>query len=1169
MRILELNLKAYGPFTNKVLDLSGGQPGLHVIYGQNEAGKSATLRAIHALLYGISGNTSDNFLHDYTLLRVGGRLRLSDGAEAVFFRRKGNKNTLLDANDKALDETALAKFLCGVSEGAFASLFGIDHDELVKGGQQMVAGGGNLGENLFAAGMGLAGLHDILNNLEAQENELFKPTGRTPRINGLIATYKDAQRQVADLSLSGRDWATHDESFRNARAELASVSEQMVRLNAEKNRLARLQKAIPLIARHRHLMTRLTELGEVNILPATFEKEHRDTARDLSEAQLLLAQTTEELAKIAGLVGQISIPELLVEQEDVATELFQRHGGYVKAQQDLPGLERDRQHLVLETQKIQRELRPDLPFEQVESMRMTSQKTTRIQELTSRLQSIEGQSLKARKILKDIENDLNGARQELNDVPALSDPEELRSAVAAAVEEGNLDKQMKALAEKLRLQLEQAGVALKNLRLWSGSLEELESLAVPAVETIQRFERQFEDGDQGLRQLFDQIATAKEEVDALARQIDALCSTGEIPTEGDLTLARQHREVGWQLVRKAWLDRNEKPQELTAYSGDVPLPEAYETSVQKADHVSDRLRLDAQLVAKHATLLADRDRIATRVAELAEQQSQTRNTISRLQEEWGALWQTSGVSPLPPKEMKAWIQQRDGLLAQASVIRETHGQLDSLKKQIDDLTNLLGQCLEKSGSQGRSTGESLQAILARSRRMVGQFDETAGRRRDLGREIKKLEGKLDREQRDFDQAQEDLRRWHDQWKTAVAEIGLTDESLPAEANAVLVRIQELFQKFDAAASLQDRIGAIQQDSRLFSEDRDRFFRAVTPDLLGFPADQAMMELHRRQAKAGHDAATLAQLQGQQRHLGLALGKTNTIIAQKENYLNQLCRQAGCESVEDLDALEQRSAEAASVRVDLRRVGDSLADHAAGGTMEELIKQAQDVSPDSLPAQVASIAEEIPRLEEKRSQLDQTIGAERLELQKMDGSAKAIEAAELAQSLLAQTRESSERYMRLHLASVILRKEIARYQDANQGPVLMLASQLFARLTSDAFSAVAASFDQADRPVLLGIRSSGEQVTVDGMSDGTRDQLYLALRLASLQRHLETAEPLPFIIDDILVNFDDHRAAATLRVLADLSLTTQVVFFTHHSHLVDLANKVVPGDLLRVHSLGEA
>ena len=87
-----------------------------------------------------------------------------------------------------------------------------------------------------------------------------------------------------------------------------------------------------------------------------------------------------------------------------------------------------------------------------------------------------------------------------------------------------------------------------------------------------------------------------------------------------------------------------------------------------------------------------------------------------------------------------------------------------------------------------------------------------------------------------------------------------------------------------------------------------------------------------------------------------------------------------------------------------------------------------------------------------------------------------------------------------------------------------------------------------------------------MSDGTRDQLYLCLRLAHIERYLEVNEPTPFIVDDILIKFDDKRAEASLKVLADLSTKTQVIFFTHHSRLVELANAIADGGAMRVHYL---
>ncbi|MFC1362017.1 MAG: hypothetical protein G8D90_21360, partial [gamma proteobacterium symbiont of Clathrolucina costata] len=81
------------------------------------------------------------------------------------------------------------------------------------------------------------------------------------------------------------------------------------------------------------------------------------------------------------------------------------------------------------------------------------------------------------------------------------------------------------------------------------------------------------------------------------------------------------------------------------------------------------------------------------------------------------------------------------------------------------------------------------------------------------------------------------------------------------------------------------------------------------------------------------------------------------------------------------------------------------------------------------------------------------------------------------------------------------------------------------------------------------------VYVEGMSSGTRDQLYLALRLASLEKYMESAEPMPFIVDDVLVDFDDARSQAALNALAELAEMTQVILFTHHSQVVEQSKQL--------------
>jgi uncharacterized protein YhaN len=200
-------------------------------------------------------------------------------------------------------------------------------------------------------------------------------------------------------------------------------------------------------------------------------------------------------------------------------------------------------------------------------------------------------------------------------------------------------------------------------------------------------------------------------------------------------------------------------------------------------------------------------------------------------------------------------------------------------------------------------------------------------------------------------------------------------------------------------------------------------------------------------------------------------------------------------------------------------------------------------------------------------LEQQIGSERATLATMDGSDKATLAAEEAQSALAKIRTGTGRYLPLRLASEVLRRHIERYREQNQDPVISRASDFFPRLTLGWFARLKTSFDDKDGPVLLGVRPSGEVVEVSGMSDGTRDQLFLALRLASLERQLVSGEALPFIADDVLIKFDDDRARAALGVMVDLCAKTQLLFFTHHARLVELAQIAVPTELLKVHQLG--
>ena len=273
-------------------------------------------------------------------------------------------------------------------------------------------------------------------------------------------------------------------------------------------------------------------------------------------------------------------------------------------------------------------------------------------------------------------------------------------------------------------------------------------------------------------------------------------------------------------------------------------------------------------------------------------------------------------------------------------------------------------------------------------------------------------------------------------------------------------------------------------------------------------------------------------------------------------LNALSVEAKCEDHVQLDAAERRSADYRRIKGAIESMEQEILDSGEGSTIVELETQAEGVDPDSLPGCIAELNNAIEdELEPRRIELAEAKGRAEKELELMDGSDHVAELADQAQAVLAGIRSDAERYIQVKLAGKILRDQIERYRQENQGPLVKRASEHFAALTLGSFDGLMTDFNDRDEPILAGIRPGGERVTVEGMSSGTRDQLYLALRLASLEKYMESSEPMPFIVDDILVDFDDARSQAALNSLAELAEKTQVILFTHHSRVVEQSGQV--------------
>jgi uncharacterized protein YhaN len=384
---------------------------------------------------------------------------------------------------------------------------------------------------------------------------------------------------------------------------------------------------------------------------------------------------------------------------------------------------------------------------------------------------------------------------------------------------------------------------------------------------------------------------------------------------------------------------------------------------------------------------------------------------------------------------------------------------------------------------------------------------------------------------------------------------------------VLESVDDLFGKLNEADDKRQRVEGIDRDAKEFAEKVRQLTEQVAGDLAVLPVDQAAGDLSDRLNTAVSAQAQFEELKNQLKREETKRDEARAQVKQWQTQVDMLCQEARCPLPDGLPAAERRSARRQELETALDTLEEQLARLAAGTTLDAFVAQALEYNPDQVEATIDRLTDDVQELENEKTKVSETVGSERTELSRMDGSGKAAEAHEKAEHLLAGIRSDAEQYARLQLASVVLQRSIERFRERSQGPVLQRASEIFSELTLGSFEGLRADCNDKGDAVLVGIRPGGRQtVGVQGMSDGTSDQLYLALRLALLESYLALREPIPFIVDDILIMFDDDRAVAALKALARLSERTQIVFFTHHEHLVQLAKANLESDGFFVHYL---
>jgi uncharacterized protein YhaN len=1159
MRFLELRLKAFGPFTDCIIDLHHGNEGLHIIYGPNEAGKSSALRAIRHMLYGIHTQTSDNFIHPYPKIRIGAKIRSQNGETLSFIRRKGRNNTLYDeADQNVIEESKLLTFLAGIDEAQFVTMFGIGHDDLVHGGQEIIQGGGAMGNLMFSAGSGVTGLRDIQAELQSEAGNLFKPSGTNPRINAALSEIRKLQQEMGRAELSGNQWVNQDRILRKSEKRKAAIESELNNLNRVHDRLERIKKALPDIAERMELLEKLKLLEDAVQLPEDFPEKRRELLTQKQYAEKEKVQAEENLTTLQEEIQSLAISPGMIDNAEQIEQVHEDLGSHRKAVKDRISLETRLLTLRGEAGEILRDLRDDITLEHAEALRLKKSDATAIRELCTRYERLDSAMENARSIIPDLEQKSETLRTDEMNMPAPRQVDELKIVIAEADEAGSMEKQIR----EDRADIESQSIIINNdlnrLGLTTVSMTELDSLQIPTEERISAFEQKFDELDQSFRELDIEKKKTKVEKGNNTREQNILRTEQDVPTEKDLTAAREKRMNGWQLIlaRLGGFDPNDE--EISTYiqffPGTETLETSYEHAVQKADEIADRLRREADRVSTRARLIEEERTLSNRLEQLASDLEKIVSNKTTVMESWSALWAPLGFTPGKPREMVRWISDFRGVMEKAVDIRSRISRTESREAEIMTHKQKLNHSLKPFVDTTSNEQETISALIKRTRNVIEEEEENYRKRERIKKDQATVEKELESAARRLKESEKEMKDWRMMWEDAVRPLGLDSKAMPAQANVILDGLRDLFEKLKEANVLEKRIQGIDNDSNEFTSRVKTLAQIVATDLVEKSVEIIAAELHQR-LKHATTSITRKKALGQQTQQEERRKKEaeKSIIA-VDTRLKCMCNEASCNSIEELPQIEQRAAERRKCDTNLESVEQRIRLLSAGATVIDFVSEATAEDPDTINARLEQIESEMNALTAEKSELDQTIGTARGELARMDGSAHAANIAEKIQTVLSGISMNVEQYARLRIADRILSIAIERFRKKNQGPILQQASSLFKTLTLGAFNGVRAEFDENGNPIIMGERSGEETINVSAMSDGTADQLYLALRIAGLKEYIKKNEPISFIVDDILIRFDDERAVATLKVLANLSEKTQVIFFTHHQHLVELAEK---------------
>lgn len=1153
LRIVRLDLAPWGCFADRSLEFALAPGTVELIDGPNAAGKSTMSRAEAALLYGIPQRTSDAHTHNYADLRVGARL-IVDGEPLEVIRRKATVDSLRTPDGTVLVTDPLPAALGGLTKDIYTGLLQVDHDTLVRGGEELLQGKGEVGASLFAAAAGIATLHDRLADFDDRACQIFRQRASSTLLLREIATLREAERQLKQALIRPSRHRTMQRDLATAEARCVELSDRIRDIEAQIAEIERQIATAPLFVEHHELSRTLSELGNVPRLPAGAEQRRLAAEATLSAAGAQRDRQRKESDHFQGALDGVMV--------DVS--LLGRAGEIRAACEQVPVVAKaagDRRKLETQLQTARSGLGAaattvGVPPAELQGMRRADAAYRALDVAVSEHGQLRERRRAAQSRVQAAEQRCGEAGDGANASGAAHERDlaALEASVRAARQRLGLPDQLAEARVRQRRLDEEAGRALWRLSPAPAQLDAL--LALPSVPAGVVAE---------LRARADRVAVDRRELDAYRRRweeesADArgrrkqLHCQGDVATPERLANARQERDRHWSELRAA-VDAGHTPE--------VGVPNRFELAVNAADQVADALTSDAAGAALAVAVEAGEARLAAQAETLDDRDVALAAEAEAITRDWAKAWSATGLDIVELAAAEAWNADRAAVEAAAHEASDAAAAVDTLDAHLTAAVQAVrARLAEHVPAVPRDA--SLSELIEMADRSISEERERAAHASALAEAVVTAERELVATRRDLEAVEGEWEQWTSAWPERCEHAGLPAGAQPERAQELIRAIKEGLGHVDHIATLETRIAGIDRDNEALSNQVARLCDDVASDLAGRDPAHAAATLNDRLADHERRRDQRESLAERIDEAEAAIADANSEIQVSSAELAKLCSAAGCRAADELPDVEERSRDATALR-DQRSVLERRIAEVGRAMYADLAARALAFDVAAAERTGTELRDTVDELTVERDETKERIGQAKAELDVAERDQAAVAASENVEFSRARILGLAREYAIARLSAAVLRRAIERYRDRHQDPLVRRANELFSKFTEGTYAELFVDVDEKGQGYLVARRNDRVIHEMHQMSKGTREQLFLALRIAAIERYVDMSGPVPVVFDDVFVESDDARCGQIFQALGELAATTQVIVLTHHHHLVDIALKAL-GDRLRVQEL---